>query len=173
MILQLYSQMDAERDTIKLSSVKFWGLRKVSSVAFAYNCYFLCTFAMDCNLLVYSRWCQTRSFMMTDKAACAVLSMAESYSDKAIRSGHWVGKTVQDILRRLLDAVFETHWNLAISQYLSLERSNGRCPRLWYIYPKRPVSHYCIRIRIQYCCHTCLYRKVIHIGVGSDVVCST
>ena len=37
MILQLYSQMDAERDTIKLSSVKFWGLRKVSSVAFAYN----------------------------------------------------------------------------------------------------------------------------------------
>ena len=87
MILQLYSQMYAERDTIKLSSVKFWGLRKVSSVAFAYNCYFLCTFAMDCNLLVYSRRCQTRSFMMTDKAACAVLSMADHLMTKQYEAG--------------------------------------------------------------------------------------
>ena len=33
--------------------------------------------------------------MMTDEAAHAVQSMAESYDDNAILSGHWVGKVVQ------------------------------------------------------------------------------
>ncbi len=30
--------------------------------------------------------------MMAYKAAYAVQSMAESYDDKAVQSGHWVGK---------------------------------------------------------------------------------
>ena len=47
--------------------------------------------------------------MMTGKAAYAVRSAAESYDDKAVQSGHWVGTCSPDILRRLLDAVFETH----------------------------------------------------------------
>ena len=47
--------------------------------------------------------------MTTNKAAYAVLSMAESYDENAIQSGHWVGTCSPDILRRLLDAVFETH----------------------------------------------------------------
>ena len=33
--------------------------------------------------------------MTQDEAACAVLSMAESQYDKAVQSGHWVGKIVQ------------------------------------------------------------------------------
>ena len=36
-----------------------------------------------------------------------------SHNDKAVQSGHWVGKIVQTYWRRLLYAVFETHWNLA------------------------------------------------------------
>lgn len=30
--------------------------------------------------------------MALDEAAYAVLSMAESYDDKAVQSGHWVGR---------------------------------------------------------------------------------
>ena len=38
----------------------------------------------------------------------------------SVISGQWVGRESRH-RRRLSDAVFETNWNLATSQYLSLE----------------------------------------------------
>ena len=73
--------------------------------------------------------------MTTNKAAYAVQSMAESYDDKTVQSGHWVGLFSPDILKAFTNAVFETHWNLATSQSISLERSNGGCPGFDYIIP--------------------------------------
>ena len=50
---------------------------------------------------------------MADKAAYAVLSMAESLNDKAVLSGQWVGKCSLDIIKAFTNALFKTHWNLA------------------------------------------------------------
>ena len=37
--------------------------------------------------------------MALGEAAYAVLSMAESHDDKAVQSGHWVGKDSPDIMK--------------------------------------------------------------------------
>ena len=78
------------------------------------------------------------------------------------------------------DALFETHRNLANLRYCSLELSNGRCPgcdlyhSLWRILPARTISvraqGVSIPIYSRYAKAGTIY---IHIGVGSDVVCST
>ena len=78
------------------------------------------------------------------------------------------------------DALFETVRNLANLWNCSLELSNGRCPgcdlyhSLWRILPARTIF-----VRAQGVSIPILYRYAkagaiyIHIGVGSDVVCST
>ena len=81
------------------------------------------------------------------------------------------------------DALFETHRNLANLRYCSLELSNGRCPgcdlyhSLWRILPARTIP-----VRAQGFLYLLFYYNsrcakagaiYIHIGVGSDVVCST
>ena len=52
------------------------------------------TFALG--LLAFRSICRslTCSFMALGDIAYAVLSMAESHNDKAVQSGHWVGKIV-------------------------------------------------------------------------------
>ena len=64
-----------------------------------------------------------------------------SHNDKAIQSGHWVGNVVQTYWRRLLDAVFETLWNLANSIIIVLNIDDGRCPGCDYITPAETCKH--------------------------------
>ena len=96
-----------------------------------------------------------------------------SHNDKAVQSGHWVGNVVQTYWRRLLDAVFETLWNLANSTIIVLNIDDGRCPGCDYITPVRPCWHELYLFGYNDCLSWSPNGKIIHIGVGSDVVCST
>ena len=55
----------------------------------------------------------------------------------------------------------------------SLELSNGRCPGCDYTPIWFSVSHHCILWNAMHCCIDTPYGLDFHIGVGSDVVCST
>ena len=75
--------------------VNFKVYAKISFQLLSSNKKFMRTFAIG--LLDFSSIChsQTCSFMTLGEAAYAVLRMAESHNDKAVQSGHWVGKVVQ------------------------------------------------------------------------------
>ena len=60
---------------------------------------------------------------------------------KLYKAGIGWGDLVQDILRRLLDAVFETLWNLANSIIIVLNIDDGRCPGCDYITPAETYKH--------------------------------
>ena len=62
---------------------------------------------------------------------------------KLYKAGIGWGDLVQDILRRLLDAVFETLWNLANSIIIVLNIDDGRCPGVIISLLWRPVSTDC------------------------------
>ena len=68
--------------------------------------------------------------MTTNKAAYAVQSMAESYDDKTVQSGHWVGGFSPDILKAFTNAVFETCRKSRKFSNSILNVANGRCPRV-------------------------------------------
>ena len=75
--------------------VNFKVYAKISFQLLSSNKKIMRTFALG--LLAFGSIChsQTCSFMTLGEAAYAVLSMAESHDDKAVQSGHWVGKVVQ------------------------------------------------------------------------------
>ena len=75
--------------------INFKVYAKISFQLLSSNKKIMRTFAIG--LLDFSSIChsQTCSFMALGEAAYAVLSMAESHDDKAVQSGHWVGKVMQ------------------------------------------------------------------------------
>ena len=83
------------------------------------------------------------------------------------------GNCSLDIFRRLLDAVFEASRILQIEKS-SLKRGNGRCSGCDNITPEETFWAY---LCIQRCAIVVLIglqmAEISHIGVGSDVVCST
>ena len=102
-----------------------------------------------------------------------------AYMHKSIQSGHWAGmREWKTYGRRLLDALFETIRNLANFRHQSLELSNGRCPGCDYItacgVSCLPELYPCSGTKVSYINIGVLRGSVYrHIGVGSDVVCST
>ena len=80
---------------------------------------------------------------------------------------HYIGKAFTR--RSVLDES-----NLANSFYQSLEHSNGRCPRVWFIRPITTLSARIVSFRAHLLFYIrSVYGKDFHIGVGSDVVGST
>ena len=73
-----------------LSTFSYTKIR--NTVIFIVNYAYLCTWTISLSLYLS----QLDVFLHgISEAAYAVLSMAESHDDKAIQSGHWVGKIVQ------------------------------------------------------------------------------
>ena len=61
-----------------------------------------------------------------------------------------------------------------IQSHYSLELSNGRCPGCDFFIPVRfTANHHCTLLGMVYVCVYESHSMDFHIGVGSDVVCST
>ena len=75
------------------------------------------------------------------EAAYAVLSMAESHDDKAVQSGHWVGKIVQTYEGVYSTLCFETHWNLANGSIIVSNKATVDVPGVIISLLRRPCKH--------------------------------
>lgn len=67
-------------------------------------------------------------------------------------------------------------WRVESSKFFnqSHELSNGRCPGYDFFYPAKTLLARSVSSRVRMVVSTCLFAgKIFHIGVGSDVVCST
>ena len=67
-------------------------------------------------------------------------------------------------------------WRVESSKFFnqSHELSNGRCPGYDFFYPAKTLLARSVSSRVRMMVSTCLFAgKIFHIGVGSDVVCST
>ena len=113
--------------------------------------------------------------MTTDGAAHAVRSMAESQCDNAVRSGHWVGNIVQDILKAFtLRCVWDASESCKHYDIIVLNLATVDAQGVIISFLRRPCKHVlCPLGRNEWFIMVSKWEVVIHIGVGSDVVCST
>ena len=82
------------------------------------------------------------------------------------------GKRVKTYRRRLLDALFKTYRILQIQNPV-LNIATVDVPGVIISIPWRPVSMDCTILVQSNVLYWSLYGNDFHIGVGSDVVCST
>ena len=99
--------------------------------------------------------------------------MAKSHNDKALQSGHWVGICSLDILKAFTNAVFETYRILQIQNPV-LNVATVDVPGVIISLLRRPFKHGMYPLGYRMFVYVGLPMvAVIHIGVGSDVVCSS
>lgn len=77
----------------------------------------------------------TTCFLMTRQGSLRRAKYGLDKEDKLIYGGRGGIQKLSVHIKAFTNAVFETHWNLATSQSISLERSNGGCPGFDYIIP--------------------------------------